>query len=132
MEWYPIDTAPTGDDAPEILLGNYYIDNCHGYCGESRWIWIAQGQILDSGFWCNFNDEERIKEHMVAYHRPTHWTYLPEAPAHTKETSDIFTARHNIACFLLGANILPHVHGTRRSAAIDVCESKGYTLYFQK
>jgi hypothetical protein len=41
---------------------------------------------------------------------------------------DAFKARHMIACFILGLNILPPVHGTARLAAIKACRNRGYRL----
>lgn len=39
---------------------------------------------------------------------------------------DTFTAKHMIACFLVGINILPRHHGSVRWRVINYCEHRGW------
>jgi len=77
MIWYDIKTAPKNK---EILIGKYYIDDCNGYSGDSRWLWICQGYIDECGFFDAFNDDLIEHKHMIYARLPTHWCDIPEAP----------------------------------------------------
>lgn len=85
MKWQDISTAPKGDDT-RILLGNYYVDDCNGYAGESRWIWITSGFVeWDGSFWADWSDELFPDNRMCGFRNPTHWMPLPNPPTNIKE-----------------------------------------------
>lgn len=74
-EWQPIETL---DHDNEVMLAKWYEDDCDGYYGESRWIWIASGCLgLDGTIWIDFTDENHQAEF---HHKPTHWMPSPLPP----------------------------------------------------
>ena len=41
-------------------------------------------------------------------------------------TIDTFKAKHMVACFIIGANILPDRYGSFRNAVITLCKYRGW------
>lgn len=71
-QWQPIGTLNNDDN---VLLGKWYEDDCRGYHGESRWLWIASGNLFpDGSVWIDFTDTDYAG---VFYQEPTHWCALP-------------------------------------------------------
>lgn len=81
-EWISVkDRSPIHDDETDVLIGSYYIDNCGGYYGGDKWLWICQGSFAENGdFFDSFNDEYIKARHMTGHRRYTHWKPLPNPP----------------------------------------------------
>lgn len=79
IDWQPIATVPT--DAADVLLGKWWNDDCAGYHGESRWLWITSGYMDDAGDggFCWFTDAgaDFLGDH---WQGATHWAPMPAAP----------------------------------------------------
>lgn len=72
-DWHPIATAPIEEP---VMLGHYYVDECDGYNGESRWLWQASGQIQRNGMiWSDFMD---LDYERAGFRTATHWRKLDE------------------------------------------------------
>lgn len=77
IDWNPIESVPR--DGTEILLGKYWIDEHNGYFGESRWLWIISGNVLNDEGFCHFTDEDCSFDGKN-WHGATHWAEFPNHP----------------------------------------------------
>lgn len=75
VKWHKI-TEET-PDIENVIFGKWYVDNCGGYHGESRWFWFASGDYIDGLCWIDINDEER-EWRGAGYDKPTHYCLAPD------------------------------------------------------